>query len=166
MPSPRTGSTLTAPSATASIDIAAPPAAVYALVTDLDILAELADEATAMRWVTGSSATSGSRFRGTNRNGRRRWTTTCTVTDAESGRVFAFDVSHGMPSIPISRWQYDFEPTAEGCRVTESTWDRRPGWFKRPAELVTGTRNRPGLNAAHIHATLARLKARAETAQS
>jgi hypothetical protein len=157
---------LSTPSATASIDIAARSAAVYALVTDLDVLAELADETSAMRWVSGSSATAGARFRGTNRNGWRRWTTTCTVTDAESGRVFAFDVSHGTPTIQISRWQYDFEATAEGCRVTESTWDRRPGWFKFPAELVTGTRNRPVVNAAHIHATLARLKARAETAQS
>ena len=52
--------------------------------------------------------------------------------------------------MPISRWQYDFEATAEGCRVTESTWDRRPGWFKTPAELVTGTRNRRVVNAAHI----------------
>ncbi len=166
MTSPRTGSTLSAPSATATIDIAAPPAAVYNLVTDLAVLAELADETAAMRWVSGSSATPGARFRGTNRNGWRRWTTTCTVTDAESGRMFAFDVSHGTPSIQISRWQYDFEATAAGCRVTESTWDRRPGWFKRPAELVTGTRNRPVINAAHIHATLARLKARAESAQS
>jgi hypothetical protein len=99
-------------------------------------------------------------FKGTNRNGWRRWTTTCTVTDAEPGRRFAFDVRHTV--VPISRWQYEIEPTAGGCTVTESTWDRRPGWFKGVAALATGVPQRTDANDAHIAATLQRLKARAE----
>jgi uncharacterized protein YndB with AHSA1/START domain len=150
------------PSASAAVDIAAPPDLVYGLITDLMTLAELAAETTAMTWRSGSTAVAGAVFKGSNRNGWRRWSTTCTVTDAEPGRVFAFDVNHSPPKVPVSRWQYDIEPTAAGCRVTESTWDRRPGWFKKPAQLATGVRDRGGANAEHIEETLRRLKARAE----
>jgi hypothetical protein len=150
------------PSARASVEVAADAAAVYALITDLDTLAELAEETTRMRWVDGGAARAGAVFRGSNRNGWRRWTTTCTVTDAEPGRRFAFDVQHTV--VPISRWQYDITPTAEGCTVTESTWDRRPAWFRGIAGLATGVPDRSTANTAHIEATLRRLKSRAETA--
>lgn len=148
--------------ASASVDIDAAPDKVYALITDLGAMAELADETASMRWAKGSSAQAGAVFRGTNRNGWRRWTTTCTVTDADPGRRFAFNVSHTR--VPIARWQYDIEPTDAGCRVTESTWDRRPPVYGKVAGLATGTSNRGGLNAEHIQATLQRLKARAESA--
>jgi hypothetical protein len=151
-----------APTATGEIAVAADPRAVYALLTDLEVLGELADEAVAMRWVSGSSALPGAVFRGHNRNGWRRWSTTCTVTDADPGHVFAFDVHHTPPRVPVSRWQYDIAATDGGCVVTESTWDRRPGWFRAPAQLATGVRDRSGANAAHIATTLQRLKARAE----
>ena len=151
-----------APSATSTVEINATPEAIYALITDLDAMSELAEEAARMRWVSAAAvAAPGAKFRGTNRNGWRRWTTTCKVTDAEPGRRFAFNVTH--TGVPISRWQYDIAVAATGCSVTESTWDRRPGWFKGPAALATGTPDRQGANAAHIDATLQRLKARAES---
>src|SRR5690242_3279115 len=153
-----------APTAAGEIAVAADTRAVYALLTDLGVLGELADETVAMRWISGSSARPGSVFRGRNRNGWRRWSTTCTVTDAEPGRVFAFDVHHSPPRVPVSRWQYDIAATEGGCVVTESTWDRRPAWFRVPAQLATGVRDRSGANAAHIATTLQRLKARAEAA--
>ena len=151
---------MTAPTATGSIAIAASPAAVYDLITDLTSYSDVAAETTAIRWHSGSSAAPGAVFKGTNRNGRRRWTTTCTVTDAEPGRRFGFTVRHTV--VPIARWRYDIEPTDGGCRVTESTWDDRPGWFKAPAGLFTGTPDRAGTNSANIAATLERLKQRAE----
>jgi hypothetical protein len=155
--------TTTAPSATSTVEIAAAPATVYALITDLGAMADIAEETSVMRWQKGASgAAPGAVFKGTNRNGWRSWTTTCKVTAADPGQRFAFEVSH--TGVPISRWQYDIEPAGEGCTVTESTWDRRPGWYKRPAGLVTGVMNRAGANADHIAATLQRLKARAESA--
>jgi hypothetical protein len=150
------------PSAAASIDIGAAPEAVYALITDLPTLTSLASETEAMTWRSGSSATPGAVFSGNNRNGWRRWTTKCTVTVASPGETFAFEVTHTV--VKIARWQYDIEPLGTGCRVTESTWDRRPGWFKMPAELVTGMRNRASVNESHIKETLHRLKDRAEGA--
>jgi hypothetical protein len=41
----------------ATVSIAADPAAVYALITDLPTLASLAEEAHAMEWQKGNSAT-------------------------------------------------------------------------------------------------------------
>lgn len=151
---------MTAPSATASIAISASPAAVYDLITDLANYADVAEETSAYRWQSGSSVAPGAVFKGTNRNGWRRWTTTCTVTDAEPGRRFAFTVRH--TKLPIARWQYEIEPTADGCRVTESMWDDRPTWFKTPAQFATGVRDRIAKSTANIEATLARLKQRAE----
>jgi hypothetical protein len=149
------------PTATGTVEVAAPAESVYALITDLGELTGLADETVRMRWVKGGAAAPGAVFKGTNRNGWRRWTTTCTITDADAGKRFAFNVSH--TGVPISRWQYEITPSEGGCTVTESTWDRRPGWYKTPAGLVTGVMNRAGANADHIKATLQRLKARAET---
>ncbi|HZZ97456.1 MAG TPA: SRPBCC family protein [Jatrophihabitantaceae bacterium] len=152
---------MTSPSAAGSIDIAATPKTVYALITDLPTLTSLASETEAMTWRSGSSATPGAVFSGNNRNGWRRWKTTCTVTDAEPGHKFGFEVRHTV--VKIARWQYDIQERDAGCRVTESTWDRRPGWFKVPAELATGMRNRSEVNAQHIRETLLRLKAKAES---
>lgn len=150
------------PSASRTVEIAAAPETVYPLITDLGVMSQLAEETAVMRWAKGAAAAPGAVFKGTNRNGWRRWTTKCTITHAEPGRRFAFDVSH--TGVPISRWQYDIAASDGGCTVTESTWDRRPGWYKTPAGLFTGVMNRAGANADHIHATLQRLKARAETA--
>lgn len=148
------------PDATSTIDINASPAAVYALITDLDAMAQIAEETAVMRWTNGGGAAPGAVFKGTNRNGWRKWTTKCSVTDAAPGQTFAFNVSH--TGVPISRWQYDITASGGGCSVTESTWDRRPRWYKKPAELVTGVTNRRSVNTDHIQATLHRLKARAE----
>ncbi|RDH74329.1 SRPBCC family protein [Mycolicibacterium moriokaense] len=148
-------------SAEASVTIAADPTEVYALITDLPTMASLGEEIDAMEWMKGDCATPGARFRGRNSNGGRRWTTTCTVTDADPGRAFAFDVkTFGV--VPVAHWRYEFTPSADGCTVTERTWDRRPGWIRKPAELSTGVSDRKGANAEHIKLTLQRLKARAE----
>jgi hypothetical protein len=148
------------PCATATVQIDARPEAVYGLITDLQTLASLAAEAVAMEWCKGDSACKGAVFVGHNENGSKRWTTKCTVTDAEPGRVFAFDVRYTV--LPIARWQYDIAGADGGCRVTESTWDRRPGWFRKIAPRATGVPDRAAANAEHIRLTLQRLKQRAE----
>ena len=151
----------TAPaSAEAEVVIDADPARVYDLITDLPTLASLAEENHAMEWRKGDKVSPGAVFRGHNRNGSHRWSTTCTVTDAEAGRVFAFDVRYAV--LPIARWRYDIVPADGGCRVTERTWDRRPGWFSKTAWVGTGVRDRDAANAEHIRLTLARLKEKAE----
>lgn len=149
-------------SAEASTYIAADPAAVYALITDLPTLASLAEEADRMEWHKGDRVTPGAVFRGHNSNGGKQWTTTCTVTDAEPGRTFAFDVKSFV--IPVARWRYDITPADGGCTVIERTWDKRPGWFKTVAGMATGVRDRDSANREHIQLTLQRLRAKAEAA--
>lgn len=148
------------PAATATVHVNAAPEAVYALVTDLPTLAALAEETVAMRWRKGDAVRPGAVFTGDNQNGSARWSTTCTVTDAERGRTFAFDVRYTV--IPIAHWRYDFAAADGGCRVTESTWDRRPRWFRKLAGRATGTGDRAAANAEHIRLTLQRLKERLE----
>ncbi len=151
---------MTDPSVTATVQIDAGPDVVYRLITDLPTLASLAEEAVAMEWRKGSAVRPGAVFTGHNESGERRWSTKCTVTDAEPGRLFAFDVRHSV--LPIARWQYDIVAANGGCRVTESTWDRRPGWFRKLAGKATGVTDRAAANAEHIRLTLQRLKQRAE----
>lgn len=148
-------------SASAEVSIAATPEAVYALITDLPTLAALAEETHAMEWVSGTAAAPGAVFKGRNRNGAKKWTTKCTVTTAQPGRTFAFDVR--STGLPIAHWRYDITAAEGGCVVTEQTWDRRPGWFIPLAGLATGVSDRGSANAEHIKVTLARLKAMAES---
>ncbi len=142
------------------IVVDADPDTAYRLITDLPTLAELAEEAEAMRWRQGTGAHPGAVFEGRNRNGWRRWMTTCTVTAAEAGRVFAFDVRSVVPG---AHWRYDLEPTDGGCRVTERTWDHRPRWIRRLADLIVGVPDRAAANSDNIHLTLQRLKSKAES---
>lgn len=151
-----------APSASARTDIAAPAKDVYALVSDLPGLSRVAVEFERGSWLDGvTEVRVGARFRGHNRRKWRRWSTTVTVTDADPGKCFAFDVDfHG---VPIARWRYDIVSTgANGCLVEESTWDRRPGWFTLVGNVATGVRNRTELNKRNIERTLQQLKQAAE----
>lgn len=148
----------------ADITIDADPTKVYGLITDLPTLASLSPESAGMKWRKGDHASAGAKFKGTNRNGFRRWTTTCTVTDAELGRVFAFDVRYlGQP---IAHWRYDITAEGSGCRVTEKTWDRRARWMATAGGLATGVTDRDTANDGNIKMTLQRLKEKAEAGAS
>jgi hypothetical protein len=156
---------LNEPDATGRIEIDAAAETVYALVSDPAKLASVAEEYAGHRWVGGSSGPAvGAKFRGRNRRGLRRWSTLSTITDADPGRRFGFEVT-SVAGLPVSRWQYDFEPDGDGCVVVESMWERRPAWFKVPTSTVTGVWNRGEANAANIAATLARLKRAAEASR-
>jgi len=151
---------MTDPCVATTVQIDARPDVVYGLITDLPTLSSLAEETVAMEWRRGNAVRRSAVFAGHNESGHRRWTTKCTVTDAEPGRLFAFDVSHTI--IPVARWQYDIVAADDGCLVTESTWDRRPGWFRRLAGKATGVSDRVAANTENIRLTLQRLKQRAE----
>lgn len=153
------------PSASAHTEVHASPDAVYALVSDMPEMARLAEEIDHVSWLGGATqAAVGVRFRGHNKKTWRRWSTTSKVTDADPGRRFAFEVS-SVAGIPVARWQYDIEPTENGCRVAEHTWDRRPAWFRPLANMISGVKNRAEHNRRNMERTLSRLKAAAEAAR-
>jgi hypothetical protein len=144
-----------------TVGMAADPTAVYRLVSDVTRMGEWSPETTSCRWLSAPGPMVGARFRGTNRRGVRRWSTTCTVTAAEPGRRFAFSVTWGP--LAISEWSYAIHPTEQGCSVTESWVDKRPTWMRTVYPVVMGVTDRGVLNRAGMQATLAALKKAAET---
>lgn len=141
--------------------IGAPALRVYELVSDVTRMGAWSPETTSCRWLGGATGPEvGARFRGTNSRGPVRWVTTCSVTAAEPGRRFAFDVAFG--SAAISTWAYDVVATADGCRVTESWTDRRHAVLHVLSVPVMGIRDRAAHNRRGMVRTLAALKAAAE----
>ncbi|SDC17881.1 SRPBCC family protein [Actinokineospora iranica] len=146
------------PLATGEVIVDAGADEVYRVISDPPVMARLGEEIADAQWLDGAgSAAVGVKFKGINRNGRRRWDTICEITDADHGRRFAYEVRTSF-RVPISRWQYDIEPVGDGCRVTETNWLRAPLWFLPIAILVTGVLNRIEHNRANIATTLNRLK--------
>ena len=146
-----------------SISVAAPARRVWELVSDLPGMGRMSPENVGGRWLGGATGPAvGARFKGRNRNGWRRWSTTVTVSRCVPGEAFAFTV--GYLGIPVSEWAYEL--TADGpevCTVTESWSDRRPGWFKGPAGLATGVMSRDdAFIGGNLEHSLAGLKALAE----
>lgn len=110
----------TATHGSTTIDIAASPAVVYDVVSDVSRMGERSPECYLARWLDGAtSASVGARFQGRNRIGIVKWVTTCTVTAAEPGREFSFSVIDGRGR-EQTRWRYVIEETQAGCRLTES----------------------------------------------
>lgn len=145
----------------ASARIAAPPDALYALVSNVVRMGEWSPENVGGRWIGGVTAPAvGARFRGSNRRGWRRWSTTCTVVAADPGRSFAFDVA--FAGIPASRWTYEFRPHGDATVVTETWTDRRPRWFALVAGATMGIRDIRAHNVENIRKTLANLVTVAE----
>lgn len=146
-----------------SVEIAAPPDAVYGVVTDVAGLPRWAAETVGCRWVGGATGVAvGARFRGANRRGPIRWSTTCTVTAADPGRAFAFRVTT-VAGIPVSEWRYDIEPVGGGCRVTESWRDLRHLAMRLAGGVAVGVIDRPAHNRANMRRTLAALKRHLES---
>ena len=145
----------------ASTEVDADPAAVWALVSDLPRMGELSPENTGGSWVGGATGPAvGARFRGSNRRGWRRWSTAVRVTECEPGRRFAFEVR--SLRMPVATWSYDVVPRPGGCTVTETWHDQRGPAMMTLGRLATGVADRAQHTATGISQTLASVKARAE----
>lgn len=158
-----------------SVVVAAPAQDVYAAVADPRRMREWSPEVFAT-WARGGTAEAGTRFVGFNRIGRRVWFTTCRVTSAVPGEVFAFRVSSF--GIPVAVWGYRVEAIEDGAdgggqgprtRLTEYWEDQRRD--NRGAALVsllgrlfTGVPadRRAAANREGMRATLGRIRAALE----
>jgi uncharacterized protein YndB with AHSA1/START domain len=142
--------------------ISAAPEALYALISDVTNMGRWSPENHACTWIKGARGpVVGARFKGSNKDGWRRWSTVSQVVAADPGRRFAFDTR--FIGVSISRWSYDFEADGDGTRVVETWEDRRPKLMRSPSKVVMGVPDRPGHNRAGMEATLAALKESAET---
>ena len=136
---------------------------VWSMVADVTRMGEWSPETERAEWIDGATGPAvGARFKGHNRKGRTRWSTTCEVIDSKPGRAFAFAV--GKVVKPETVWRYRFEPVAEGVRVTESFELSKPlGLGSRlVTRLTTGVKDRAADMEVGMRATLAALKRSAE----
>jgi uncharacterized protein YndB with AHSA1/START domain len=139
--------------------IDAPVDAVYAVVADPVAVAALSPECYRVRWLDDPArGPVGCRFRGYNRNGPFRWSTTATVTDADPGRRFAYDVA--VLGRRTASWAFDLEPDGTGTVVRQSTTDHRGRLIALSAPLTTGVRDRADHNRRGMETTLDRLARR------
>ena len=146
------------------VAIAAPPESVYELLADITRMGEWSPECVRCRWIgAASAAVPGARFRGTSRNGWRRWSTVSTIVTADAGRRLAFDVSYFR--LPVARWRYELRPDDRGGTVvTEAVDDRRGRLLRALSPMITGSRDRGRRNEETMRTTLERLKTAAEPA--
>lgn len=149
----------------ASLRIAASPARLYEIVTDVTKMGRLSPECTGGRWLGGATGPAvGARFRGTNKRGWARWSTTNTVVVADPGKAFAFETDQSGV-----RWRYDFEPDGDATMVTESraAWRERPMIARLFARLLLGGIDEHDVELRDgMRATLERLKSVAEAPAS
>lgn len=146
----------------ASLRIEAPPDRIYAIVTDVAGMGRLSPECTGGKWLDGATGPAvGARFKGTNKRGLARWSTTNTVVAAEPGAEFAFETKQSG-----ARWRYHLTPDGTGTTVTES----REMFAKRPKVAVAFTKLLLGGEEGHtdelrqgMTESLRRLKALAES---
>ena len=135
---------------------------VWDLVSDVTRMGEWSPETRSCRWVgTPAGPEVGARFTGRNAYRGRRWQTTCTVTAAEGGREFAFDVV-GAGLFDVATWRYELRPVNGGCEVEETFTDRRNPLLRVGGVLVLGVTDRAAHNRRGMERTLAALKAAAE----
>jgi hypothetical protein len=148
---------------TVTLHIAATPEHLYGIVSDVTQMGRLSPECTGGRWLgSASGPVVGARFKGTNKRGWVRWSTTNEVVAAEPGREFGFETKQSG-----TRWSYSFERDGDGTLVTES----RAAWRDRPLTAKVASRLFLGGLDEHedemregMRATLERLKAVAESA--
>ncbi|MEO7571794.1 MAG: SRPBCC family protein [Acidimicrobiales bacterium] len=144
-----------------SLRIGAPPERVYAIVTDIAQMGRLSPECTGGKWLDGATGPAvGASFKGTNKRGIARWSTTNKVVEADPGRAFAFETQQSG-----TRWTYRLEADSSGTVVTEgrAAFKDRPLVARVFSKLVLG-----GVDAhddemrAGMRQTLEHLKAVAE----
>lgn len=149
---------------TSTIEIAAPPEKVWSMVSDLPRMGEWSPENVGGKWQGGATAAApGARFKGTNKQGWHRWSGGVIINEVEAPKRLSFTVKIG--GLNGATWGYDIEPTADGCRVTESWTDTRNPIFKvgLVTKLATGIADRTAYAQELMDTTLANIKKAAES---
>jgi uncharacterized protein YndB with AHSA1/START domain len=141
--------------------IDAPATVVWSMVSDITRMGEWSPENTGGKWLKGASGPAvGAKFQGTNRTGKKKWSTKCKVVAAEPGQRFAFDVDVGP--MAVATWSFDIEADDAGCTITETWTDRRGRLAKTLGKAATGVADRTSHNRAGMEQTLDRLAAAAQ----
>ncbi|MFC4566041.1 SRPBCC family protein [Nocardiopsis mangrovi] len=159
----------------ARIAVAAPPATVYSVVSDLPRSAEWSPECRGGTWTSGPPGQAGSIFRGENLRAddvvgwaplvRGTWHTEARVVAAEPGRTFRWMMLSHAHEDQESVWGFDIAPAAGGAVLTHHFRMGRAtaGIRKITADLDEEDRKRfiadwTGKLADDLDVTLARIR--------
>ena len=149
----------------ASIEIAAPPDVVYALISDVTRMPDFSPELVACRWLDGATGPGvGARFEAVNRvvGSNREWKNRPVVIEHQPGRLFA--ISRTEPFAGTVEWRYELQPVGSATRLTESYAVTKPvsriGWLIIEKGF-NGKDRRSALRAGMLQ-TLAAVKQAAE----
>ncbi|WP_193044208.1 SRPBCC family protein [Mycolicibacterium baixiangningiae] len=104
---------MAAPLLHAEIDIDAPVAKVWSLVSDLRRMPQWSPQCRVMKPL--GPLRPGTRTINLNRRNRLVWPTTCTITEVVPEKKVAFRVDANK-----TVWSYELEPTATGTRLVET----------------------------------------------
>ena len=141
-----------------TVRMAAPPATVWALVSDGTRIGEFSPETFEAEWTRGSTGPEvGAFFKGhVKRNGvGPTYWSPCRVTRCVPDEVFEFRV--GNDDVTLNNWGYRLEPDGDGTRVTEY-FQIEPNLAMRVYWTVLGPL-RARTNRRGMRTTLERMKA-------
>lgn len=146
------------PSGQVDVEVAAPPEVVWAVLTDPTRIPEWSHECCEVELLEPGPVGLGSRFRGSNRAGRNRWSRICTVFRCDAPREFGYLTSGGPGD--ATAWHFRIEPTATGTRLTQAyRIVSMPAWLSVVVGLtISSHRDR----SAALREDLVRLAAIAE----
>ncbi len=106
------------PTVDVEIFIAASPARVWELVTNLDRMGQWSPEYQGGEWIDGAAGPAvGARFKGRNKRREREWESVSTVTVCEPDRSFAWAV--GDSDNPGASWRFDLTFEGTGTKVCQ-----------------------------------------------
>ncbi|HUW03935.1 MAG TPA: SRPBCC family protein [Acidimicrobiales bacterium] len=141
--------------------IEASPEEVWTLASDPTRMGEWSPENTGATWIGGATGPAvGAKFKGSNQNGRFKWSTTCTVTHCTELEQFEFDVKYGP--LPIAHWGFLLEPSNGATKVTEHWTNHEARPIAVIVDKTLGVADRGELNRTNMEATLAAMAAELE----
>lgn len=125
------------PGTVAEIDIDAPPASVWPLVSDINVPARFSEEFVGAEWASDDRGV-GAMFHGRNQHAAiGEWTIPCFVDAFDELRAFGWRTSD--PDSPGARWRFDLRPREGGTRLRFS-YVMGPG----PSGTTMAITNNPG----------------------
>lgn len=137
----------------------APAQRVWDLVGDPARIGAISPECHRVDWLGGASGPApGARFKGHNRKGLLRWSTTGTVVEYAPQREISWDVD--LMGQSVARWGFRLTPEGDGTRVEQFWQDRRS-----PLANVVGRARAwdvPAANRRGMEETLDAIRRRAE----
>lgn len=109
----------------ATIDIAAPPDRVWAVVSNLKRMPEFSPQC--VRMLPLGTPKAGTWVLNLNTDGKKYWPTTARIVRYEPNQAFAFKINENR-----SIWSYTLEPTEHGTRLIERRdVPNGTSWFSR-----------------------------------